>query len=260
MVAAPSGPVDKDLGVRYVLARFGKGESPTVVRPVVPAPGVPSCLRRAHRDDGKDDHADRDPLVPRTRRTVKVPVRLDGDLHDRLVLTARGHGYVDLEDFFLDLLTDARNLHVDCPQCRRVARGAGRPEPSGLVNPSHGDGPTCLPRPHLEACQLGAVLGGLVSGLIAAYEVRGPSPAEQLGFMEFRERNGTLFPGEVQELAALRIRRDTGNFRLGDPSTALRWAASRCSRAEHPACWGGLVERPVHSGGRRGTVNGRRAA
>jgi hypothetical protein len=73
----------------------------------------------------------------------------------------------------------------------------------------------------LKRVSLALVLGGLVSGLYTGYAVRGPSPAEQLGFMEFRERNGTLFAGEAQDLAALRIRRDTGQLSTRRPIDRL---------------------------------------
>ena len=38
------------------------------------------------------------PLVPRALRTVRVPVRLGQDLHERLVWAAYAHGYAELED------------------------------------------------------------------------------------------------------------------------------------------------------------------
>lgn len=66
------------------------------------------------------------PTVPAALRTTRVVLRLDGELHEYLAWAAHAHGFVDLEDLLLDVLVETRNVHHDCRQCRRAARG-GRP-------------------------------------------------------------------------------------------------------------------------------------
>ena len=67
------------------------------------------------------------PTIPRVLRRTRVVLRVDGELHERLAWITHAHGYADLEECVLDLLTDAAcNEHQHCPECRRVARG-GRP-------------------------------------------------------------------------------------------------------------------------------------
>jgi hypothetical protein len=69
----------------------------------------------------------------------------------------------------------------------------------------------------LKRVGLALVLGGLVFGLYAGNEVREPSPAEQLRFLEDWERTGALSTSDVQDLAALRIRRDAGQLSTWRP-------------------------------------------
>ena len=69
----------------------------------------------------------------------------------------------------------------------------------------------------LKRVSLVLVLAGLVSGLYAGNEIRDQSPAEQLQFLETFERSGALSPSDVQELAALRIRRDAGRLSTWRP-------------------------------------------
>jgi hypothetical protein len=69
------------------------------------------------------------PIIAAALRTTRVALRLDGELHERLTGAAHAHGYADLEDSVLDVLTETGNEHRDCRRCRRVARG-GRPAPA----------------------------------------------------------------------------------------------------------------------------------
>ena len=64
----------------------------------------------------------------------------------------------------------------------------------------------------LNRVSLALVLGGLVFGLYAGNELREPSPAGQLQFLEQWERTGALSTSDVQDLAALRIRREAGQL------------------------------------------------
>ena len=69
----------------------------------------------------------------------------------------------------------------------------------------------------LKGVSLALLLGGLVFGFFAGNDARDPSPAEQLRVLEARERTGLLYASDVQDLAALRIRRDTGQLSTRRP-------------------------------------------
>jgi len=69
----------------------------------------------------------------------------------------------------------------------------------------------------LKRVSLALLVAGILAGAYVCYDVRGPSPAEQLRFLEAREKTGALYPSDLPELADLRARREMGRLSARRP-------------------------------------------